>query len=94
MSKLENDILFVAATRPAMIANVSYSYQVINGFTSVAIFLISGNPLYLMLVVPFHFLGFFMCLNEPRNIEILWGFFKVLKVCVNRNVWGRSTYIQ
>jgi len=93
MEKLDNDILFVGATRPAMIFGVSFGYQVVNGFSVAIIFLAMGNPMYFLLVVPFHLFGYILCANEPRQIELVGSWVICVSKCNNRFMWGGSTYL-
>lgn len=79
-SRLQTDILFQGLTRPAMIAGVSYTYFVINGLLSMMIFVNTQNFLILFVIGPIiHGMGFFICRNEPRAIELFmmkstWGY--------------------
>jgi type IV secretion system protein VirB3 len=79
-SRLQTDILFQGLTRPAMIAGVSYMYFVINALLCMLTFVNTQNMLMLLVVGPaIHGVGFFVCRNEPRAIELFmmkstWGY--------------------
>lgn len=79
-TRLQTDMLFQGLTRPAMIAGVSYTYVVINGLVNMLAFVNSKNFLILFVIAPIiHGVGFFVCRNEPRAIEMFkmkstWGY--------------------
>ena len=68
---MEEDILFAAITRPAMIAGVTYTGLLLNLMVTVCLF-IGLNKISLLLVfVPVHILMYVICWKEPqifRNI--------------------------
>jgi len=89
---LELDILFLGATRPAMMFGVTFDYMIINGFGTSMIFLASGNPLYFLLAIPGHILGFLVCLKDPRTFGVVFTWITTTSKCPNRLFWKGSTY--
>lgn len=68
---LQADPLFIGLTRPAMIMGVSYMYFLINMMVCMCTFIQSSNFFYLLVLAPsIHGLGYFICLKEPRLIEL------------------------
>ncbi len=92
--RLQSDPLFQGLTRPTMIMGVSFYYFVFNAATSLVLFINTQNFIFLLLVAPaVHLAGYYICLKEPRAVEML-----ILKMskgfkCVNKNYHGqRNSY--
>lgn len=79
-SRLQTDMLFQALTRPAMVAGVSYLYFCLNGLVCMTAFVNTQNFIVLFVIGPIvHGIGFFVCRNEARAIELFmlkgqWGY--------------------
>lgn len=92
MTRLRQDLVFTALTRPQMFAGVSYSWFVVNGIIAAELFLIFRS----MWVVPFallvHIVGVLMALKEPRFLD-LW-LIKASRCPRIRNyaLWGCNSY--
>ena len=71
MSALDRDPLFVALTRPQMLAGVTYSYFVANAVVSTELFLIFHAFWALGVALIVHAVGVVLCLREPRFFD-LW----------------------
>ncbi len=89
--RLQSDPLFQGLTRPTMIMGVSFMYFVLNvGFNMVA-FINSQNFIFTFVFAPLaHGFGYWLCLKEPRAIEML-----ILKMskglkCTNKSFHGGS----
>lgn len=91
--ELDNDPLFAGVTRPAMIFGASFEFAILNGFFAAFVFLATGKPWYLFVVLPGHAFGYVMCLNEPRRFGILFKWLNTVAKCRNRMFWGKSTYL-
>lgn len=85
-SRLQADPLFQGLARPPMAMGVSYMYFVVNAAFSMLAFIWTNNFLILLVVAPMvHGIGFLICMNEPRAVELL-----VLRMnkgmrCINRS---------
>ena len=89
---MEEDILFAAITRPAMIAGVTYTGLLLNMMVTVILF-IGFNRISLLLVfVPIHILMYVVCWKEPRYFEIGKVWFITKGASRARNFWKSSTY--
>jgi len=70
MSRLSTDPIFVALTRPQMIAGVTYSYAVFNLIVTLEAFLITKSFWSLVMAPVIHAVGYLACLDEPRFFDI------------------------
>ena len=69
---LEDDTLFLACTRPAMIAGVTMEAMGINVIASALLFLVCGSLLYGLVAIPIHLIPAFaetdsFCGGFPRD---------------------------
>ncbi len=83
--RLQADPLFQGLARPPMAMGVSYMYFVINAVFSMMTFIWTNNFLVLMVIAPLiHGVGFLICMNEPRAIELMILRLSKGMKCVNR----------
>lgn len=80
--------LFLGMTRPPMLLGVTFNYFVINTMTSMITFLGTGELPWVLIAIPFHIIGYLICLHDPNMFEVLAV--KLLKMmqCLNRSFWG------
>lgn len=71
MNGLERDRVFVALTRPQMLAGVTYSYFVANAVLATELFLVFHAFWALLVAVVIHLAGVAACAREPRFFD-LW----------------------
>jgi type IV secretion system protein VirB3 len=77
--------LFLGLTRPPMLFGVSYTFAALNGIISLLAFVITNQFFYLLILLPgLHLMGWFICLKEPRAIELLIARMSKCNVCRNR----------
>ncbi len=92
MNGLERDTLFVALTRPQMFAGVSYSFFVLNLVVTTEVFLVTKSFWAIVTALVLHAAGYFMCLREPRFLD-LW--IQKVSRCPrvpNFNYWRCNSY--
>ncbi|MBX2834974.1 MAG: VirB4 family type IV secretion/conjugal transfer ATPase [Micavibrio sp.] len=99
MSKLntvsvENDPLFLALTRPIMVAGVTYDFMVINAMLTTLAFLATGNLLMFLIGAPIHAVGYVLSLKDPRIFSLLSVALTKHGNChaLNKKLWGCTTY--
>ena len=92
MSGASRDVLFVGATRPPMIMGVTFEVFLLSGMLSGVIFLAVGNPLYLLAFLPMYFLGYLVCLTEPRKFALFAQKLKCTADNRNRLFWKCNSY--
>jgi type IV secretion system protein VirB3 len=79
------DPLFLGLTRPPMLLGVSYTFAALNGICSLLAFVITSKFFYLLVLLPgLHMIGWFICLKEPRAIELFIARMSKCNVCRNR----------
>lgn len=84
-SHLQADPLFQGLARPPMAMGVSYMYFVVNALFSMLTFIWTSNFLVLIVIAPLiHGVGFLICMNEPRAIELFMLRMSKGMKCVNR----------
>lgn len=82
---IESDPLFLGLTRPPMLAGVSYTFAAINGIVSLLAFIVTEKFFYLFVLLPgLHAIGWFVCLKEPRALELFIARMSKCNVCPNR----------
>lgn len=86
---ISTDPLFLGLTRPPMLLGVSYTFAALNGIISLLAFVITSKFFYLLVLLPgIHMIGWFVCLKEPRAIELLLARTSKCSVCRNRMYHG------
>ena len=89
MAGMTSDPLFMGLTRPPLLAGVSYTFAAINGIITLLAFVITNNFVYLLVILPgVHGIGWFICLKEPRAIELLIVRYSKCNICRNRFSYG------
>ena len=89
---VEIDPVFLAMTRPPMFMGVTYTFFVINGMVTTIAFLAANNLLAFLIGIPVHFIGYLLCLKDPRIFDI-WRV-RLLKTPATRNkrFWNANSY--
>ncbi len=88
------DPLFLGLTRPPLLIGVSYTFAALNGIVSLLAFVITSSFFYLLILLPgLHLVGWFICLKEPRAIELLIAKASNCSICRNRTAHsGTNSY--
>jgi len=87
--QLATDPLFLGLTRPSMLCGVSYTFAALNGICSLLAFIITNQFIFLLVILPLlHMIGWFICLKEPRAIELFIASMSKCNVCRNRYYHG------
>lgn len=71
MDGLRSDPLFVAVTRPTMLAGVPYGFMIGNVIVMLELFLIFRTPLVIIVAALAHCACWLGCVREPRLVD-LW----------------------
>jgi len=86
---VNTDPLFLGLTRPPMLLGVSYTFAALNGIIALLAFVITSKFFYLLVLLPtVHMIGWFICLKEPRAIELLMARTSKCSLCRNRMYHG------
>ena len=86
------DPLFIGMTRPPMIAGVTFTYMGINAFAVFILFTLTANPLHLLLFLPFHAVGYAVCLKDPQMLDIMLMKIQKSAGVPNRQYWSGISY--
>ena len=82
-ARLTEDTLFLACTRPAMIAGVTMEAMALNVMFSCILFLVAGSILYGLVAIPIHALCRLICRHDPNMFRILLAWIETR--CRTRN---------
>ena len=88
----QQDILFLALTRPPMVFGVTYTFLVVNVLVTGLIFIWSGNLWLLGLGGPVHLAGYVSCLGEPRRFDLWFVRLRYALPTQTRFFWGANAY--
>lgn len=81
--------LFLGLTRPPMLFGVSYTFAAMNGVISLLAFIMTNKFFYLLVLLPgLHSIAWFICLKEPRAIELFIARNSKCTLCRNRMYHG------
>ncbi|MGO9265318.1 MAG: type IV secretion system protein VirB3 [Candidatus Binataceae bacterium] len=88
------DPLFAGVTRPAMAMGVTYSALLINGMTTVELFLLTKNLLWMLVCIPIHGIFWLVCKNDARFFDLLflWGRTRGPGLIGNARFWKANSY--
>ncbi len=91
---IQTDPLFAGVTRPAMAFGVTYSALLVNGITTIELFLLTKNLVWLLVCVPIHGMFWLVCTNEPRFFDLLflWGRTRGPGILGNARFWRANSY--
>jgi type IV secretion system protein VirB3 len=89
--RLTEDTLFLACTRPAMIAGVTMEAMALNVMFSCILFLVAGSILYGLVALPIHGLCRIICRHDPNMFRILFAWIETRGRTRNALFWGGSS---
>lgn len=86
------DELFVGLTRPATICGIHFYAAVAEIVATGIIFLVIGNPFYLLLVLPIHGVLYLISSSNPRAFNEIAGWMQTSARCVNSKYWNATSF--
>jgi type IV secretion system protein VirB3 len=89
---IERQRVFVAMTRPQMLAGVTYSYFVANGILAAELFLIFKSFWAIIGALVIHGAGVVACLREPRFFDLWLARVSRCPRVPNHGLWGCNSY--
>lgn len=89
--RLQEDILFLACTRPAMILGVPMEAMGVNVIASTVAFLGGGSVLYLLIAPALHLVFHAICKADPNAFRVLYLFVETKGRARNGGLWGGSS---
>ena len=90
-ARLTEDTLFLACTRPAMIAGVTMEAMALNVMFSCILFLVAGSIVYGLVAIPIHGLCRIICRHDPNMFRILLAWIETPRAHAQRAFWGGSS---
>ena len=88
---LEDDTLFLACTRPAMIAGVTMEAMGINVMASALLFLACGSILYGLVAIPIHLICRGIVRYDHNAFRILLAWLDTRGRARNTHLWGGAS---
>ena len=89
--RLVEDPLFLACTRPAMVAGVPMEAMAANVIVSAIVFLAAHALLYLLIAPVLHLVFRAICKHDPNAFRVLWQFVETKGRSRNSATWGGSS---
>lgn len=89
--RLTEDTLFLACTRPAMIAGVTMEAMAINVMSSCILFLMAGSIVYGLVALPIHLICRAICRHDPNQFRLLVAWLETRGRARNGAFWGGSS---
>jgi len=90
-ARLTEDTLFLACTRPAMVAGVTMEAMALNVMFSCILFLVAGSIVYGLVAIPIHGLCRVICRYDPNMFRILLAWIETRGRAHNASLWGGSS---
>lgn len=90
---LSFDPLFVGMTRPASALGVPYAALVVEGVFVVLIFLLTSNPLYLLIIAPIHAVLVLVSAHDSGVFGCAWIWLQTTARRRNIEIWGAVTSV-
>jgi type IV secretion system protein VirB3 len=89
--RLEEEPLFLACTRPAMVLGVPMEAMGLNLIVSCVAFLAAGSMLWLLLAPAMHFVFRAICRSDANAFRVLYLWLETKGRSRNGAVWGGSS---
>ncbi|TCU32602.1 type IV secretion system protein VirB3 [Rhizobium azibense] len=88
---IEEDILFIACTRPAMIAGVTMEAMGLNIMLTTILYIAAGSVAYALVGVVFHFMFRTLVKHDHNMFRILVSWIETRGRSRNTSYWGGAT---
>ena len=90
---LHTDQLFKGLTRPPMLFGVSYTYFMLNFFTTLSAYIVTKSGWFLLATGPIaHAIGYIICFKEPLFVELFMVRAQKCTKCRNKLYHGANSY--
>lgn len=89
--RLAEDMLFLACTRPAMVAGVPMEAVALNVIVSATIFLAAHSPAWLLIAPTLHLVFRAVCKHDHNAFRVLFMYVETKGRSRNGAVWGGSS---
>jgi len=89
--RLVEDTLFLACTRPAMVAGAPMEAVGLNLMVSATVFLAAHSPVYLLIAPALHMVFRAICKHDHNAFRVLWQYIETKGRSRNGRLWGGSS---
>lgn len=89
--RLVEDTLFLACTRPAMVAGAPMEAVGLNLIVSATVFLAAHSPVYLLIAPALHMVFRAICKHDHNAFRVLWQYVETKGRSRNGRLWGGSS---
>lgn len=89
--RLAEDTLFLACTRPAMVAGVPMEAMGLNIMASATLFLAAHSPAWLLIAPALHLVFRAICKHDHNAFRVLWLFLDTKGRAGGGTLWGGSS---
>jgi type IV secretion system protein VirB3 len=89
--RLEEEPLFLACTRPALVLGVPMEAMGLNLMLSCVVFLAAGSMLWLLVAPALHLVFRAICKTDPNAFRVLWLWVETKGRARNAGLWGGSS---
>lgn len=89
--RLTEDPLFLACTRPAMVAGAPMEAVALNAMMTMTVFLAAHALAWLLIGPALHFVCRAICKHDPNAFRVLWQFVETKGRSRNGAAWGGSS---
>jgi len=89
--RLAEDTLFLACTRPAMVAGVPMEAMGLNLMVTATVFLAAHSPAWLLIAPAVHLVFQAICKHDHNAFRVLWMFVETKGRARNGGLWGGSS---
>ena len=83
--------VFTGLTRPPMMMGITVDYLFISFLCSYGLFMLTGNPTFLIIYIPMHFFGWIVCRIDPNIFRVIIKTIECPSVR-NKKIWGCQSY--
>jgi type IV secretion system protein VirB3 len=90
--RLTEDPLFLACTRPAMIAGAPMEAVALTVIVSATVFLAAHSLVYLLIAPVLHGICRAICKHDPNAFRVLWLYVDTKGRSRNAATWGGSSF--
>ncbi|MBZ9739750.1 MULTISPECIES: type IV secretion system protein VirB3 [unclassified Mesorhizobium] len=90
-TNLEEDTLFLACTRPAMIGGVTMEAMGVNMISTTILFIVAGSVAYALVGVVVHFIFKAVVKHDHNMFRVLLGWIDTRGRARNTGLWGGSS---
>jgi len=90
-TSLDISPLFAGLTKPPMVAGITLDYLCVSCLLAICSFIIMDSPLYLVIYVPLHVVGWVLCKIDPNIFSILMKRAE-FAYSPNKAFWGCKSY--